>query len=90
MKRCWYKQEMKNEWKTEEAMNERFRPRLKWVAYFNRWLIQVHPDVIEVMNDRAEHMCQVRWINDKMDYTQGGLPLDALREMFEKALSDCA
>jgi len=63
----------------------RFEPRLAWVADSHRWLVQVHPETIEVFNDDTEYICQVRWINGEMDYTQGGLPLVALEDMFRKA-----
>lgn len=62
---------------------KRFKPRLEWVGY--QWLVQVHPETIEVFNDNAEYVCQVRWIDGKMDYTQGGLPLTDLEIMFKKA-----
>jgi hypothetical protein len=75
---------------TEEQANQsvagrKFEPRLVWVASFNRWLVQVHPETIEVFNDNAEYICQVRWISGKMDYCQGGLPLEALELVFRKA-----
>lgn len=60
----------------------RFRPRMSWIAQFDRWLVQVHPETIEVFTDNAEHVCQVRWIDGKMDYSQGGLPLAAIEAMF--------
>ena len=63
----------------------RFEPRLVWVDDFCRSLVQVHPETIEVFNIEGEFICQVRWIGGKMDYTQGGLPLVALEDMFRKA-----
>jgi hypothetical protein len=65
--------------------SKRFVPRLAWVSHTQHWVIQVHPDAIEVFNDEADYICQVRWIDGKMDYGQGGLPLSMLREMFEEA-----
>lgn len=65
--------------------SKRFEPRLVWVEYPRQWLVQVHPETIEVFNGGGKFICQVRWINGKMDYTQGGLPLETLRDMFKKA-----
>ncbi len=63
---------------------ERFEPRLKWVPLSHQWLVQVHPETIEVFNSKAKYLCQVRWIGGEMDYTQGGLPLVAIEAMFKE------
>ncbi len=62
--------------------SHRFRPRL---VLSDQCLVQVHPETIEVFNKDGEYLCQVRWIDDKMDYHQGGLPLVKLEKMFRKA-----
>ena len=65
--------------------SHRFRPRLEWADDCSRVLVQVHPETIEVFNSSGDYICQVRWIGGNMDYTQGGLPLGPLREMFKEA-----
>jgi hypothetical protein len=62
---------------------KRFEPRL--VSTLTRVLVQVHPETIEVFSTDGDYICQVRWIGGKMDYTQGGLPLVLLEDMFRKA-----
>jgi hypothetical protein len=37
-----------------------------------------------VFNKKCEYLCQVRWVAGEMDYRQGGLPLDALVDMFKE------
>lgn len=63
----------------------RFEPRLVWVNDPSSLLVQVHPETIEVFNHSHQYICQVRWIDGKMDYTQGGLPLVALEKMFKES-----
>ncbi len=65
--------------------SHRFRPRMVKDTLYHRWLIQVHPRTIEVFNEDAEYLCQVRLVDGKMDYSQGGLPLTDLKIMFEEA-----
>jgi len=64
---------------------KRFKPRLEWIDGYSRWLVQVHPETIEVFNDAADFVCQVRWVGGEMDYTQGGLPLAEIEDMFMEA-----
>ncbi len=70
----------------EESVEKpkRFEPRLVWEPP-NSMLVQVHPETIEVFNDKFEYLCQVRWVGGWMDYYQSGLPLVALEEMFKEA-----
>ncbi len=64
--------------------SRRFEPRLVEAAE-GTWLVQVHPETIEVFS--GGYICQVRLVDGIMNYTQGGLPLVAIREMFEEALA---
>jgi hypothetical protein len=78
------------EWLKEKRKPKpwRFEPRLKYVGGYSRWLVQVHPETIEVFtHDQSgcEYVCQVRWIGGEMDYTQGGLPLAEIEDMFMEA-----
>lgn len=72
--------------KRESVVDRRFEPRLTIVPELssNMLLFQVHPETIEVFRE-DRYLCQVRWINGKMDYHQGGLPLKALEEMFKRS-----
>jgi hypothetical protein len=70
--------------------SKRFKPRLEWCAHTLHWVLQVHPNAIEVFNDDADYICQVRWIDGEMDYSQGGLPLSKMSEMFEEAECEVA
>ena len=60
------------------------------------WMaVQVVPDVIELFIFDGEdvgvtdtvvpyaHACQVKWIDNQVVATRGGLPLDALRGIFQ-------
>jgi hypothetical protein len=67
----------------------KFEPRLEWVDNQGKILVQVHPETIEVFNTSGDYNCQVRWVDGDMQYTQGGLPLEALRDMFQEALGAC-
>ncbi len=68
----------------ESTTTRRFEPRLVQIDD-GRWLVQVHPKTIEMFSCKYEYLCQVRWIGGKMDYSQGGLPLVVLKEMFKEA-----
>ncbi len=62
----------------------RFRPQLKYIERTEHWAVQVHPEVIEMFNIDGDYLCQVRLIRGVMNYTQGGLPLKELEEMFQE------
>ena len=65
--------------------SRRFRPRLKMTNPPGaRMLVQVHPETIEVFDMKGVYLCQVRLIRGVMSYTQGGLPLKELEEMFQE------
>ena len=63
--------------------SHRFRPRMVWNEGWRQWLVQVHPEIIEVFNKDGEYLCQARWIDGKVDVSRGGLSLVTIQMMFE-------
>lgn len=68
-----------------QPSGRKFEPRLMWVSGFARWLVQVHPEVVEVFNNNADFLCQVKWVDGEMVYMQGGLPLAEVEGMFKES-----
>jgi hypothetical protein len=70
--------ELKN---TRYTLPNRFQPRL--INISDRWFaVQVHPEVIELFEGYV-YICQVRWIDGKVDCTRGGIPTTKLRDIFK-------
>jgi hypothetical protein len=63
--------------------SRRFQPRMHridpdWIAF------QVHPELVELFH-WSFYQCQVRWVNEEVECDRGGIPTDAIKEIFQRS-----
>jgi hypothetical protein len=63
--------------------DNRFRPQLGELPC--GWAVRVDPDTIEIFNQLKEWVCQVKWVDGKLECPRGGLPRKELEEIFQEA-----